>query len=115
MNEDLSAKSNPDLFFAGQITGVEGYVESAAMGLLCGYHVRNRLLKKPPVIPPPTTVMGALCRYLVTPNKDFQPMNANYGILEGGYEGVRDKKERKRLMGLRALEAIETFRAEALG
>lgn len=112
LNADFSVKDSPDLFFAGQITGVEGYVESAASGLLCGYHVLNRLRGKPTLVPEATTVMGALSRYIATPNKDFQPMNANYGILAGGYEGVRDKMERRRLLAERALYDIGNFRRQ---
>ena len=115
LNADLSVKGNPNLFFAGQITGVEGYVESAASGLIAGYHVLGRLLQKPSVLPPATTVIGALCRYVAAENKDFQPMNANYGILEGGYEGVRDKKERRKLLAERALYDIGRFKREYLG
>lgn len=115
LNADFSSRDNPNLFFAGQITGVEGYVESAASGLLCGYHVRNRVLGKETVVPPDTTVMGALSRYIATENKDFQPMNANYGVLAGGFERVRDKKERKKMLSERALIEIECFKNEVLG
>lgn len=115
LNADFSVKGSPDLFFAGQITGVEGYVESAASGLLCGYHVLNRLRKKPSIVPAATTVIGALSRYIAAENKDFQPMNANYGILEGGYEGVHDKKERRKLLAERALCDIGRFKREYLG
>ncbi len=115
LNADLSVKDCPDLFFAGQITGVEGYVESAASGLVAGYHVLNRLLQRPTVVPPATTVIGALSRYVAAENKNFQPMNANYGILEGGYEGVRDKKERRKLIAERALYDIGRFKREYFG
>ncbi len=114
LNADFSVKGNPGLFFAGQITGVEGYVESAASGLIAGYHVLNRALGKPSLVPPASTVIGALSRYIATENKDFQPMNANYGILEGGYEGIRDKKERRRLIAERALYEIGNFRRQIL-
>lgn len=115
LNADLSAKRNGSLFFAGQITGVEGYVESAASGLLCGYHVLRHVLKKPPVVPSDATVCGALSKYLTTENANFQPMNANYGILAGGFENVRDKAERKKLLAERALSEIERFKTLALG
>ncbi len=115
LRADLSAKSNPELFFAGQLTGVEGYVESAASGLLAGIHLWRRLNGKEPIVPPATTVLGALSRYIAAESEDFQPMNANYGILEGGFEGVRDKKERRRLLAERSLEAIERFKAQING
>ncbi len=115
LNADFSVKENPDLFFAGQMTGVEGYVESAASGLLCGYHVLRRALGKPTVVPSDVTVMGALSRYIATPNKDFQPMNANYGVLAGAFGEVRDKKQRRKLLAERALCEIERFKAETLG
>ncbi len=115
LNADFSSRDNPDLFFAGQLTGVEGYVESAASGLLCGYHVRRRALKMPTIVPSDVTVSGALSRYIAAPNANFQPMNANYGVLAGGFGDVRDKKERKKLLALRALSEIERFKTENLG
>ncbi len=111
LNADFSSRDGRDLFFAGQMTGVEGYVESAASGLICGYHVLRRALGKETVVPPATTVLGALSRYIAAPNRDFQPMNANYGILAGGFEDVRDKRERRRLLAERALTEIESYRA----
>ncbi len=115
LNADFSAKDAPMLFFAGQMTGVEGYVESAASGLLAGIHLWRKLNGQTPVVPSAATVMGALSRYIAAPNGDFQPMNANYGVLAGGFEGVRDKKERRRLIAARALEEIERFKGEILG
>jgi len=70
------------LFFAGQMTGVEGYIESAATGLLAGINAANLLAGKPPVTPPPTTALGALLRYITDPErKRFQPMNVNFGLI----------------------------------
>ncbi len=115
LNADFSAKDAPMLFFAGQMTGVEGYVESAASGLLAGIHLWRKLEGKEPVVPPASTVSGALSRYIAAPNGDFQPMNANYGILEGGFQGVRDKKEKRRLLAERALKEIGRFKADILG
>ncbi len=115
LNADFSSRDNLDLFFAGQMTGVEGYVESAASGLICGYHVLRRTLKKPTIVPPDTTVIGALSRYIAAENKHFEPMNANYGILAGGLETVRDKKEKRKLLAERALSDIQRFKAEILG
>ena len=109
LNADFSAKDAPMLFFAGQMTGVEGYVESAASGMLAGIHCLRRLRGRQPVLPSDESVMGALSRYIATEYRHFQPMNANYGILRG--LDVRDKTQKKRLMAERALAEIERFRA----
>ena len=109
LNADFSDKDAPMLFFAGQITGVEGYVESAMSGMLAGIHYWRKLHGKPPIVPSDACVMGALSRYVAAENKHFQPMNANYGILRG--LDVRDKKEKKRLMAERALGEIDLVRA----
>ena len=109
LSADFSVKDAPMLFFAGQITGVEGYVESAMSGMLAGIHCLRKLHGKPPIVPSDATVMGALSRYIAAENKHFQPMNANYGILRG--LDVRDKKEKKRLMAERALGEIDRMRA----
>lgn len=109
LNADFSVKDAPMLFFAGQITGVEGYVESAMSGMLAGIHYWRKLHGKPPIVPSDACVMGALSRYVAAENKHFQPMNANYGILRG--LDVRDKKKKKRLMAERALGEIDLVRA----
>ena len=109
LNADFSVKDSPMLFFAGQITGVEGYVESAMSGLLAAIHYLTKLRGKTPVVPSAACVCGALSRYIAAPNKHFQPMNANYGILSG--LEIKDKKEKKRLMAEGALKEIELFRA----
>ena len=109
LNADFSVKTQPMLYFAGQITGVEGYVESAMSGLLAGIHVWNKLNGREVVIPEDTCVCGALSRYISTPNKNFEPMNANYGVLRGNLF-VKDKKEKRRLLAERALNEIERFK-----
>ena len=109
LQADLSAKDNLMLFFAGQITGVEGYVESAATGILAAANCLRRLHAKPSLVPSDVCVMGALARYVAAENAHFQPMNANYGILRG--PDIRDKKEKKKVMAERALGEIELFRA----
>lgn len=114
LNADFSVKDNPDLFFAGQITGVEGYVESAMSGLLAAIHLWNKMHGVSLQLSD-TCVSGALSQYIATPNKYFQPMNANYGILRSGFGDVRDKKEKKRLLGERALEEIARFKREIAG
>ena len=109
LNADFSVKTQPMLYFAGQITGVEGYVESAMSGLLAGIHVWNKLNGREVTIPADTCVCGALSRYIATPNKHFEPMNANYGVLRGDIF-VKDKKEKRKLLAERALEEIERFK-----
>ncbi len=108
LNRDFSFKNNRRIFFAGQITGVEGYVESAASGLLAAIHIADEILERPARIFDDTTVCGALETHISTPNKDFQPMNANFGILAPMPTRIRDKKERYRALAERALESIKT-------
>jgi len=79
----LSALDDPQLLFAGQLTGVEGYTESAATGMLAGINLARVLAGDAPLLPPPTTMLGALYRYLrETEPARFQPMNANFGLME---------------------------------
>ena len=105
---DFSCKTQENLYFAGQITGVEGYVESAMSGLLAGIHIAQRIKGGEKIVFPPETVCGALSAYISSPNPDFQPMNANYGILPplADYAG-KDKKEKRRRFAERSLAAIE--------
>jgi methylenetetrahydrofolate--tRNA-(uracil-5-)-methyltransferase len=93
----LTARDDDTLFFAGQLTGVEGYTESIATGLLAGINLARRLGGKPPALPPPTTMLGALYCYLHEADpRHFQPMNANFGLLEPlGDDGEGMKKSRK--------------------
>ena len=92
----LCLKEHPNVFFAGQITGFEGYMESAASGLLAARSVWARLTGRAWTPPPPQTMCGALLGYITTPNKDFQPMGANMGILPrpDAVQAIRDKRER---------------------
>ena len=110
LNADFSLKSSPETFFAGQITGVEGYVESAASGILAAIHLSRRLEGKPSLIPPEKTVSGALSRYIAAENSDFQPMNANFGLLGAAETGIRDKKERYKFLAERALKNIREYK-----
>jgi methylenetetrahydrofolate--tRNA-(uracil-5-)-methyltransferase len=105
LGEGLSARDDDTLFFAGQLTGVEGYTESLGTGLLAGINLARRLAGKPIAVPPPTTMLGALYRYLreADPSR-FQPMNANWGLVEplggqavtrsGGQKAKEARKER---------------------
>ena len=108
LSQDFSMRSRPNLFFAGQITGVEGYMESASSGLLAGINAVRRLKGQAPFLPPGDTMLGALSRYVSDPGvENFQPMGANFGILPPLPERVRDKKERCRALSERALASLE--------
>ncbi len=98
------------LYFAGQISGVEGYVESVMSGLAAGQAMADELEGRQYVLPPETTICGALARYISTRSLDFQPMNANFGILPP-IVGVRDKKSRKLAYGRRAVEDMKAYLA----
>lgn len=107
----FAARQNPDLFFAGQMTGVEGYVESAASGLVAGINAVRRLKGEEAVIFPQTTAIGALPHYIThTDSKHFQPMNINFGIIKE-LEGprIRDKKERYEKIAQRSLDILTDF------
>ena len=109
--EDHSLRGS-GVYFAGQMTGVEGYVESADSGLVAAINLALRLCGAPPVAWDDTTVTGALARYVCTPNENFQPMNANYGILRPLDTAVRDKALKKRLYAERALAKVRALRQE---
>jgi methylenetetrahydrofolate--tRNA-(uracil-5-)-methyltransferase len=103
----------PDLIFAGQLTGVEGYTESAASGILAGVNLDRILRGLAPVTPPPTTMLGGLYRYLNEADpRDFAPMNSNFGLLDPLAERVRDKQERRERLAERAAEAFEGWLGE---
>ena len=111
----LSAKDDPQLLFAGQLTGVEGYTESAATGMLAGINLARLLAGEAPLLPPPTTMLGALYRYLrETEPARFQPMNANFGLMEPLPNPPRDKFKKKEALAERALKEIGAF-AQELG
>lgn len=106
----LSARDDATVLFAGQITGVEGYTESSATGLLAGINLARILSGDAPVIPPPTTMLGALYRYMSEADpKHFQPMNANFGLLDELGEKVRDKKRKREVFAERALRDMQTW------
>jgi len=110
----LSAPDDPLLLFAGQLTGVEGYTESAATGILAGINLARLLAGEAPLVPPPTTMLGALYRHLREADPaDFQPMNANFGLLEPLERAPRDKAEKKARLAERALADLRAFAARA--
>lgn len=98
------------LFFAGQITGVEGYVESAASGLCAGIALACRMEGREPEAFPTETAIGALGRYISTPNRNFQPMNITFGLMDGLTERIRDKAKRYEAISARALAAMENIK-----
>ena len=107
LNSDFSLKSNPNIYFAGQIAGVEGYVESIASGLVAAISLANKMTGKKPFEFSNKTIIGSLCNYISTPNVDFQPMNANFGILEPLEEMPRDKQLRKTMYYERAIKEMK--------
>ncbi|HIR67015.1 MAG TPA: methylenetetrahydrofolate--tRNA-(uracil(54)-C(5))-methyltransferase (FADH(2)-oxidizing) TrmFO [Candidatus Coproplasma avicola] len=110
LNADFSYKADPKLFFAGQMTGVEGYVESAASGLLCALHMHRKLCGKAPAIPANVCVLGALSAHISGANQNFTPMNANFGILKAGDRRIRDKKARYTYLATRSLGYIAGYK-----
>lgn len=104
----LQTKKRPDLFIAGQLTGVEGYVESIATGFLAGINAARLVQNKPPLVLPETTLLGALLKYITTPNSNFQPMNANFGILPPINTSARGLKKRT-FLAQRALNAAHAW------
>jgi methylenetetrahydrofolate--tRNA-(uracil-5-)-methyltransferase len=112
LTEHLEHRERPGLFFAGQIVGVEGYVESAAMGLLAGIHVAFRATGGEAPLPPPMTALGSLLRYLKDAKpRTFQPMNVNFGLFPPlERRGRIPRRERNERMAERALEALEPYR-----
>jgi methylenetetrahydrofolate--tRNA-(uracil-5-)-methyltransferase len=107
----LSLRDDPKTLFAGQLTGVEGYTESTATGLLAGINLDRMLRGEEPVVPPPTTMLGALYRYLREADpKHFQPMNANFGLVEELPGRVKDKKLKREKIAERALAEMEKWK-----
>ena len=107
---DYSLKKYPRIFFAGQITGVEGYVESASSGMVAGINAARKMLGKEPVIFPPAMCTGALIRYITDgENKRFQPMNANFGIIEWERVKIKNKKERYEYISSLALKETDNI------
>ena len=106
----FNMKENPDIFFAGQITGVEGYMESAAAGIIAGINAAKRFLGEEMLLLPEETMIGALSRYIENPEtKDFQPMGAAIGLLPPLSEKIRDKKERYGKICEKAMLSLEDY------
>ncbi len=110
LSYDFSMISHPNIYFAGQISGVEGYMESAASGILAGYNAVRRLKGEEPILLPKITMMGALSQYISdTSVKNFQPMGAAFGIIDPLDEIIRDKKERYEALAQRSLQYFKSI------
>ena len=106
----FNLRANPDIYFAGQMTGVEGYVESAASGILAAKNLVRALQDKAPLLLPADCMLGALSRYISDESiVDFQPMGANMGILPPLGEQIRDKRLRYKALSARALREMEEY------
>lgn len=111
LNQDFSLRANQKVFFAGQMTGVEGYVESAASGLMAGIHAANLKLGTPSIVFPEQTAHGALARYISCPiHVHFQPMNINFSLIPPLEQRIKNKKEKNMLLANRALEKLGIVR-----
>jgi len=107
----LSLRDDPMVLFAGQLTGVEGYTESTAAGLIAGINMSRMLRGEEPLLPPPITMLGALYRYLREADpRYFQPMNANFGLIDPLEVEVRDKRRKKELLAERSLAELARWR-----
>lgn len=108
LSKTFQLRKQPNVFFAGQITGVEGYMESAASGIIAGKNAVRAAHGKSPLELPPVTMTGALCSYISDETvRDFQPMGANFGILPPIEPKIKDKKQRYAALAERALSALE--------
>ena len=113
LNNELELTSRPETYFAGQITGVEGYVESASMGLLASLSAVAKITQSDYKAPPKGTALGALINYLTTSSKkNFQPMNINFGLFWTQEMKIKNKQERNQKIALNALDQIKSWRDE---
>ena len=110
LSANYQMKTQPKIFFAGQITGVEGYVESAASGLIAGLSAASMLLQKEMPHFDAKTAIGALGAYISNESiTNFQPMNVNFGIMEALPDRIRDKRERAEAIAARSLAQIQSY------
>jgi methylenetetrahydrofolate--tRNA-(uracil-5-)-methyltransferase len=111
LSPHLALRDDARVLFAGQLTGVEGYTESTATGLIAGINLSRLVRGEDPVMPPPTTMLGALYRYLRDADpRHFEPMNANFGLLDELADPERDKRRKRELLAARALADVERWR-----
>lgn len=113
LDNNFCLKNNSNIYFAGQISGVEGYVESAASGMIVAYAIINRLKGKN-IEFPETTMLGSLAKYVSTENKNYQPMNANFGILKHLDEKIKDKKEKYQRLADISIKELSDFKKDVL-
>ncbi|WP_293441934.1 FADH(2)-oxidizing methylenetetrahydrofolate--tRNA-(uracil(54)-C(5))-methyltransferase TrmFO [Persephonella sp.] len=109
LKSTLQLKKDPKILFAGQITGVEGYAASAATGILAGINVSRMLRGQEPVVPPETTMLGGLVRYITEPKEELQPMNPNFALLPDLDKKIKNKRKRKLLKAERAVKDMKRF------
>ena len=109
LDKYFQLKPYPNISLAGQITGVEGYVESAAIGLLVGRIVGAKILGEDVILPPPDTALGALAHHLITENNNFQPMNINFGLFKSAVNNLKGKKNRRERYSSYTLTAKSSF------
>ncbi|MDD2647413.1 MAG: methylenetetrahydrofolate--tRNA-(uracil(54)-C(5))-methyltransferase (FADH(2)-oxidizing) TrmFO [Eubacteriales bacterium] len=107
LDRNYGALFRRDLFFAGQMTGVEGYVESAASGLVAGITLSKRLSGEADPVFPRATELGALGSYVAAQNRDFQPMNASFGLMDASFDRIKDRQKRYQALAERSLSAID--------
>ncbi|WP_297472919.1 FADH(2)-oxidizing methylenetetrahydrofolate--tRNA-(uracil(54)-C(5))-methyltransferase TrmFO [Persephonella sp.] len=109
LKSTLQLKKDPKILFAGQITGVEGYAASAATGILAGINVSRMLRGQEPVVPPETTMLGGLIKYITEPKEELQPMNPNFALLPDLDIKIKNKRKRKLLKAERAVKDMKRF------
>lgn len=107
LDNTYNLKSNPNIYFAGQITGVEGYVESISSGMLAALNACAKYKNEEKIFFPEITMIGALAKYISTENDKFQPMNANFGIVPELSERIKDKKLKYGKLADRAIATIK--------
>jgi hypothetical protein len=111
----MAARRDGRIFFAGQLAGTEGYIENIASGLVAGLNAARLLEGQPPLRFPEETAIGALCRYVSTPQKEFSPTNISFGLLPPVDAGKRvSKQDKQRLAAERALDALARFAGEEI-
>ena len=116
LNNELDLMTRPGTYFAGQVTGVEGYVESSAMGLLASLSAVARITGRTYSPPPPDTALGALVNYLTTSRKQgFQPMNINFGLFWVQDMRIKDKKLRNQKIALNSMEKLNEWKEDLKG
>ena len=110
LDSTYNLKSNSNIYFAGQITGVEGYVESISSGMVSALNACGKYNNREKIVFPETTMIGALAKYISTENEKFQPMNANFGIVPEIEEKIKDKKIKYGKLADRGMEDLKKIK-----